>query len=101
MEAQVSLLSENPAGKRRLKSDWAVNGNVSSSEGRRGRFDISNAAIAVWMAAMFVSFGLLSNLIDQNGVLYNLGQGAFVALFMGAILLLARWLALRRTKKMS
>lgn len=57
-----------------------------------------NVAIVIWMAAMFVSFGLLSNLFDQYGVLYNLGQGAFVALFMGAFLWLVRWLALRRTK---
>ena len=71
---------------------------VSAKEGRRSRFDYPNAFIMIWMVAMFVSFGLVSNLIDQYGVLYNLVQGVFVALFMGAVLLLVRWLACHRAK---
>lgn len=71
---------------------------MSAREGHRSRFDFPKAFIAVWVVAMFVSFGLVSNLIDQYGVLYNLVQGMFVALFMGAFLLLVRWLARRRTK---
>lgn len=52
----------------------------------------------IWTVAMFVSFGLFSNLFDQESALYDLGQGAFIALFVGAALLLVRWAALRRSK---
>ncbi|MGD0057360.1 MAG: hypothetical protein ABSB83_05850 [Methanomassiliicoccales archaeon] len=47
---------------------------------------------------MFVAFGLLSNLFDQESLLYNLSQGAFIALFAGAILYIVRWTALSRKK---
>jgi hypothetical protein len=42
---------------------------------------------------MFVVFGLLSNLYDQQSTSYNFGQGTFVALSVGAILYVARWAA--------
>lgn len=63
---------------------------------RRNRFDYSNAFIIVWAVALFASFGLISDLIDHYGVLYNLGQGLFIALFASVILLLVRRLAARR-----
>lgn len=73
-----------------------------SAEGRRrSRFDFPNAFIAVWIVALFVSFGIVANFTDQNGVIYNLGQGLLVALFAGAALFLARWLAVRRMKRAS
>jgi DNA-binding transcriptional ArsR family regulator len=71
---------------------------IAAKEGRKSRFDYPNAAIVIWMVAMFISFGLLSNFFNQGGVLYNLGQGAFIALFVGAIIWIVRWLALRRAK---
>jgi Flp pilus assembly protein TadB len=80
----------------RFKSGQALRKAVSARDERRSRFDYPNAFIAVWMIAMFVAFGLISSLIDQYGVLYNLVQGVFIALFMGAILLLVRRLARRR-----
>jgi len=45
---------------------------------------------------MFVSFGVIADLIDPYGTLYNLGQGLLIALFVGVALLLVRWLASRR-----
>ena len=40
----------------------------------------------VWSMVMFMVFGLLSNLYDQESVPYNLGQGVLVALSVGLIL---------------
>ncbi|MGA2574099.1 MAG: winged helix-turn-helix domain-containing protein [Candidatus Methanomethylicaceae archaeon] len=71
---------------------------IAVREGRKSRFDYPNVVIVIWTVAMFISFGLLSNLFDQEGVLYHLGQGAFIALFMGAIMWIVRWFALRRAK---
>jgi len=39
--------------------------------------------VFVWMLSAFVAFGLVANLIDNYGVLYNLGQGVFISLFSG------------------
>ena len=47
---------------------------------------------------MFTSFGIISNLFDQESFPYNLGQGTFMALFMAAILYTVRGVALRRKK---
>jgi hypothetical protein len=52
--------------------------------------------IVVCMVAFFLSFGLLSNIIDNEGVLYNLGQGAFISVVTGAALYFARYLSRRR-----
>lgn len=82
----------------RFKSARALTNAVSAKERRRSRFDYPNAFIAVWVVAIFVSFGLASNLIDQYGVLYNLIQGVFVALFTGVVLLVVRRFAHRRAK---
>jgi hypothetical protein len=71
---------------------------VSARKERRSRFDYPNAFIAIWMVAMFVSFGLISSLFDQESLPYYLGQGAFIALFAGAMLYIVRWIALRRKK---
>lgn len=71
---------------------------IAAKEGRKSRFDFPNVAIIIWTVAMFISFGLLSNFYDQEGVLYNLGQGAFIALFVGAVMWMVRWLALRRAR---
>jgi Flp pilus assembly protein TadB len=72
---------------------------MSANEGRKSRLDYSDAFIVIWMVALFVSFGVVASLIDQYGVLYNLGQGLFIALFVGAVMFLLRWFAARRTKK--
>jgi DNA-binding transcriptional ArsR family regulator len=71
---------------------------IAAKEGRKSRFDYPNVAIVIWTVAMFISFGLISNFFDQEGVLYNLSQGAFIALFGGAVMWMVRWLALRRAK---
>jgi hypothetical protein len=71
---------------------------IAAKEGRKSRFDYPNVVIVIWTVAMFISFGLLSNFFDQEGVLYNLSQGAFIALFVGAIMWVVRWLALRRVR---
>ncbi len=74
---------------------------MNRNERRVSWIDYPNATIVILMAGLFIAFGLLSNLYDQEGVLYNLGQGAFIALFVGAILWIIRWLALSRTKQAS
>ena len=71
---------------------------MSVGERRRSRFEYPNAFIVLWMVGMFVAFGLLSNLFDQESLPYNLSQGAFIALFAGAILYIVRWTALSRKK---
>ena len=71
---------------------------VSAGERRRGRFEFPDAFLAIWMIAMFVAFGLLSNLFDGESFAYNLGQGALIALLVGAVLYLVRWAALSRSK---
>ena len=71
---------------------------IAVREGRKSRFDYPNVVIVIWTVAMFISFGLLSNFFDQEGVLINLGQGAFIALFSAAVLWMARWVALRRAR---
>jgi DNA-binding transcriptional ArsR family regulator len=71
---------------------------IAAKEGRKSKFDYPNIAIAIWTVALFISFGLLSNFFDQEGVLINLSQGAFIALFSAAVLCMARWVALRRAR---
>ena len=71
---------------------------MSVGERHGSRFEYSNILIVVWLVGLFVAFGLLSNLYDQESVLQNLGQGAFIALFVGAVLYIVRWTALRRKK---
>ncbi|MGA2573538.1 MAG: hypothetical protein ABSF36_04950 [Candidatus Methanomethylicaceae archaeon] len=71
---------------------------IAAKEGRKSKFDYPNIAIAIWTVALFISFGLLSNFFDQEGVLINLSQGAFIALFSAAVLWMARWVALRRAR---
>jgi hypothetical protein len=44
--------------------------------------------IIVWMISAFVAFGIIANLIENYGVLYNLGQGVFISLFSGGCLYL-------------
>jgi hypothetical protein len=44
--------------------------------------------ILVWTASAFIGFGIISNLIDNYGVLYNLVQGIFISLFSGGCLYL-------------
>jgi uncharacterized membrane protein YraQ (UPF0718 family) len=71
---------------------------MSAGERHRGRLEFQNVAIAFWIVASFIAFGLLSNFIDNESVLYNLGQGAFVSLFVGALLFIASWVARGRKK---
>jgi len=71
---------------------------VSAGGRRRTWFEYTNAFIVVWTIAMFAVFGLLSNLYDQESASYNLAQGAFVALSVGAILYVARWAARARKR---
>jgi hypothetical protein len=72
---------------------------MSAKEGRKGRFDFPNAFIVIWMVSLFVAFGLVANLIDQYGILYNLGQGLFIALFVGVVLFLVKRYTVRRMNK--
>jgi len=71
---------------------------VSVGEQRRSKFDYPNSFILLWTAAMFVAFGLLSNFYDQESLPYNLGQGAFITLIVGAILYVLKWTALKRKR---
>lgn len=66
---------------------------------RKSMFDYPNAVIVIWMVAMFIGFGLFSNLYDNEGVIYNLVQGAFIALFVGTVMYLIRLVALRRRRE--
>jgi uncharacterized membrane-anchored protein len=50
----------------------------------------------IYMLALFLSFGLISNFIDNEGVIYNLLQGVFISLVTGGILYFARYLSRRR-----
>ncbi|MGP8125911.1 MAG: hypothetical protein ACLQEQ_08655 [Nitrososphaerales archaeon] len=65
---------------------------------RRSWFEYPDAFIVVWTVVMFLVFGLLSNLYDQESFSYNLGQVLFVALTVGAILYVVRWAARGRKK---
>ena len=56
--------------------------------------------ILVWMVSAFISFGIISNLIDNYGVLYNLVQGVFIALFSGGCLYLYFRLRDHRNKRL-
>lgn len=56
--------------------------------------------ILVWMVSAFISFGIISNLIDNYGVLYNLVQGVFIALFSGMCLYLYFRLRDHRNKRL-
>jgi len=62
-------------------------------------FDYPNAVIVIWMVAMFIGFGFFSNSFDNEGVIYNLVQGVFIALFIGIVMYIVRWIALRRTRE--
>ncbi len=57
---------------------------------------LPNAAIILYMLAFFVSFGVISNFINDEGHLYNLSQGAFISVVTGGILYFARYLSRRR-----
>lgn len=54
--------------------------------------------ILIWVVSAFISFGIIANLIDNYGVLYNLGQGVFISLFSGGCLYLYFRLKDRRGK---
>jgi len=61
-----------------------------------GLSKVSNTVIAVWMLALFLSFGLVANFFDSEGLFLNLVQGTFISVFVGGVLYLARHLAHRR-----
>ncbi len=57
---------------------------------------LPTSAIMIYMLAFFLSFGIISNFIDNEGALYNLSQGVFIAVVTGGILYFARYLSRRR-----
>jgi len=63
---------------------------LSDNVHRRGWFEYPDAAIIAWMVTVFIGFGILSNFFDSEGVFYNIGQGTFMALFVGVVLYLVR-----------
>jgi hypothetical protein len=54
------------------------------------------AGIIIWTLALFLSFGLISNFTDNEGVIYNLLQGVFISVVAGGVLYFARYLSRRR-----
>ena len=48
------------------------------------------------MLALFLSFGLILNFFDNEGVMYNLLQGVFISVVTGGVLYFARYLSRRR-----
>jgi hypothetical protein len=48
------------------------------------------------MLALFLGFGVFSNLFDGKGLAYNLVQGVFIAVFTGGIVYLTKYLIGRR-----
>ena len=46
--------------------------------------------------SFFLSFGVISNFIDHEALLYNLTQGAFISVVTGTVLFFARFLSRRR-----
>jgi len=71
---------------------------MTSRRERSNRDAFSGPAILVWMAGIFIAFGILSNLFDGEGLLYNLGQGAFIAILVGVVMFAAGRRALRQPK---
>jgi hypothetical protein len=57
---------------------------------------LSTSVIMIYMLALFIGFGLISNFIDSEGVIYNLSQGVFISVVTGGILYFARYLSRRR-----
>lgn len=55
-----------------------------------------NSQILIYMFGLFLAFGLLANLFDGEGFLYNLGDGALIAAVTGSVLYLARFLSRRK-----
>ena len=54
------------------------------------------SGIMIWILALFLSFGLISNFFDNEGVMYNLLQGVFISVVTGGVLYFARYLSRRR-----
>ena len=57
---------------------------------------LPTSAILIYMLAVFLAFGVISNFIDNGSVLYNLGQGVFISAVIGAGLYFARYLSRKR-----
>ena len=57
---------------------------------------VSNTVIIVLMVALFLSFGLVANFFDSQGLFFNLFQGTFISIFVGGVFYLAKHLAHRR-----
>lgn len=53
------------------------------------------SAILIYMLGLFLSFGLISSLFEDEGALYNLTQGAFIAVVTAGVLFLARYMSRR------
>ena len=57
---------------------------------------LPTSTIMIWMLALFLSFGLISNFIENEGVMYNLLQGVSISMVTGGVLYFARYLSRRR-----
>ena len=58
---------------------------------------LPSSVIGIYMLAMFLGFGVIANFINGGGLLYNLGQGAFISVVTGGLLWFTRYLSRRRT----
>jgi uncharacterized membrane protein len=57
---------------------------------------LPSIAILLYMLVFLLSFGLISNFVDNEGFMYNLFQGVFISVVTGAALILAKYLSRRR-----
>jgi len=48
--------------------------------------ELPNVAIIIIMVGFFLGFGVFSNFIDGESLMYNLFQGLFMSLFVGGVL---------------
>lgn len=51
------------------------------------------------MVGLFFAFGVVSNLFDHESLLYNIGQGLFISLFVGGVLYIARRISIRKSAR--
>ncbi len=77
--------------------------HLPTFENRLKRFleiqKLPNEAIIIIMAGFFLGFGVFSNFIDGESLMYNLFQGVFMSLFTGGVLYAVMILIRRRKRR--
>ncbi len=58
---------------------------------------LTSEIILLYMFSFFLAFGVISNFIDNESILYNLSMGVFISVVTGAALYFARYLSRRKT----